>query len=127
MKFILFIFFSIIVVNIVYCRTIGQSLDAGIAHAQEDAEAVGRVITAPFRYVGDKARYAVASTRHVAGDVVEGAAQKLHRAGQSIRGDDDVDDEPSRPSQPTQQSQPAPPVQPAQPAQATQTVQKADK
>uniref|UniRef100_A0AC35F298 Uncharacterized protein n=1 Tax=Panagrolaimus sp. PS1159 TaxID=55785 RepID=A0AC35F298_9BILA len=88
MKLVLFIFFSFIIVNIVYCRTIGQSLDAGIAHAREDAEAVGRVITAPIRYVGEKASHAVSSTRHAAGDVFEGAAQKLHYAGQRIRGDD---------------------------------------
>uniref|UniRef100_A0A914QM48 Uncharacterized protein n=1 Tax=Panagrolaimus davidi TaxID=227884 RepID=A0A914QM48_9BILA len=96
MKLILFIFFSSIIVNIVYCRTIGQSLDAGIAHAREDAEAVGRVITAPIRYVGEKASHAVASTRHAAGDVFEGAAQKLHYAGQQIRGDDNRSGENAR-------------------------------
>uniref|UniRef100_A0AC34GNR0 Uncharacterized protein n=1 Tax=Panagrolaimus sp. ES5 TaxID=591445 RepID=A0AC34GNR0_9BILA len=86
MKGFLIIAFCLIAITLVQCRTIGQALDAGINEAGKDVKAVGRVVTAPVRYVGHKASQAVSATRNAAGGVVQGAGNSLRHAGQHISG-----------------------------------------
>uniref|UniRef100_A0A914QN95 Uncharacterized protein n=1 Tax=Panagrolaimus davidi TaxID=227884 RepID=A0A914QN95_9BILA len=86
MKGIFIVFLCVIAITLVHCRTVGQALDAGINEVRQDAKAVGRVVTAPVRFVGHKASQAVSATRHAAGGVVEGAGSSLRHAGQHISG-----------------------------------------
>uniref|UniRef100_A0A914QSS1 Uncharacterized protein n=1 Tax=Panagrolaimus davidi TaxID=227884 RepID=A0A914QSS1_9BILA len=88
MKGLIILGICLIGANYVYCdHTVGEALDEGIADAKQDLKAAGQVVTAPFRFVGAKAKEAVDSVGEGVGDVLEGAGSSLQSAGKSIGGD----------------------------------------
>lgn len=68
-------------------HTVGEALDEGIANAKQDLKDAGRVVSAPFRYVGTKAKEAVENVGEGVGEVLEGAGSSLTSAGRRISGD----------------------------------------